>query len=76
MGGIFGKGGGREITQGRLLRLFEERFGERRSERLWREWAAYEDEDAPTTLENARFPTRCPPRARPTTRWPCGTRAR
>jgi acyl-homoserine lactone acylase PvdQ len=60
VGGIFGKGGGREITQGRLLRLFEERFGERRSERLWREWSAYEDEDAPTTLEDARFPYQVP----------------
>nr|MDQ3092576.1 penicillin acylase family protein [Actinomycetota bacterium] len=60
VGGIFGKGGGREITQGRLLRLFEQRFGERRAERLWREWSAYEDEDAPTTLEDARFPYQVP----------------
>ncbi len=60
VGGVFGKGGGREIRQGKLLRLFEKRFGERRSERLWREWSAYEDPDAPTTLDDARFPYQVP----------------
>ncbi|HEV2820604.1 MAG TPA: penicillin acylase family protein [Solirubrobacteraceae bacterium] len=60
VGGIFGKGGGREITQGKLLRLFEQRFGGRRSERLWREWSAYEDPDAPTKLQDARFPYQVP----------------
>ena len=60
VGGLFGKGGGREITQVKLLRLFEQRFGERRSERLWREWSAYEDPDAPTTLDDARFPYQVP----------------
>ena len=60
VGGIFGKGGGRELTQARLLRLFEQRFGARRAQRLWREWSAYEDPDAPTTLRDASFPYQVP----------------
>ena len=51
VGGIFGKGGGDELTQMELRRSFRARYGARRGERLWREWAAYEDADAPTTVK-------------------------
>ncbi|HWC25863.1 MAG TPA: penicillin acylase family protein, partial [Solirubrobacteraceae bacterium] len=54
VGGIFGKGGGDELTQMELRRSFVSRYGARRGERLWREWAAYEDADAPTTLAPRR----------------------
>ncbi|HEV2060051.1 MAG TPA: penicillin acylase family protein [Solirubrobacteraceae bacterium] len=65
VGGIFGKGGGDELTQMELRRAFRARYGARRGERLWREWAAYEDDDAPTTLRRSeRFPYQ-PPAKRP-----------
>ncbi len=60
VGGIFGKGGGAELTQMELRRMFIERYGPRRGDRLWREWAAYEDADAPTTVRR-RFPYQRPP---------------
>ncbi len=63
VGGIFGKGGGDELTQMELRRSFRARYGARRGERLWREWAAYEDADAPTHLKRSRrFPYQTPPK--------------
>ena len=62
VGGIFGKGGGDELTQMELRRSFRARYGARRGERLWREWAAYEDADAPTTVRSRRFPYQTPPK--------------
>ena len=63
VGGIFGKGGGDELTQMELRRSFRARYGARRGERLWREWAAYEDADAPTTVKpTRRFPYQTPPK--------------
>jgi acyl-homoserine lactone acylase PvdQ len=62
VGGIFGKGGGDELTQMELRRSFRARYGGRRGERLWREWAAYEDADAPTTITtDRRFAYQTPP---------------
>ena len=61
-GGIFGKGGGDELTQMELRRSFIARYGARRGTRLWREWAAYEDADAPTTVRGTRFPYQTPPK--------------
>lgn len=63
VGGIFGKGGGDELTQMELRRSFRARYGGRRGERLWREWAGYEDGDAPTTVRpTKRFPYQIPPK--------------
>jgi acyl-homoserine lactone acylase PvdQ len=62
VGGIFGKGGGDELTQMELRRSFIARYGVRRGRKLWREWAAYEDADAPTTARGRRFPYQTPPR--------------
>ncbi len=62
VGGIFGKGGGDELTQMQLRRSFIARYGARRGVKLWREWAAYEDADAPTTLATKRFPYQTPPK--------------
>ena len=62
VGGIFGKGGGDELTQMELRRSFRARYGARRGERLWREWAAYEDADAPTTVRSRRFPYQTQPK--------------
>jgi len=63
VGGIFGKGGGDELTQMQLRSSFLARYGRRRGETLWREWAGYEDPDAPTTITSGkRFPYQTPPR--------------
>jgi acyl-homoserine lactone acylase PvdQ len=62
VGAIFGNGGGSELTQMELRRAFVARYGSRRGVKLWREWAAYEDADAPTTVRGKRFPYQTPPR--------------
>lgn len=61
VGAIFGDGGGAELTQMELRRSFIARYGKRRGVTLWREWAAYDDADAPTTVRK-RFPYQTPPR--------------
>ncbi|HEY8583349.1 MAG TPA: penicillin acylase family protein [Capillimicrobium sp.] len=61
VGGIFGKGGGRDLTQVQLLQAFRARFGDDAGTRLWHEWAAYEDPDAPTLVRGKRFPYQTPP---------------
>src|SRR5919112_2732683 len=65
VGGIFGKGGGRELAQMQLLQGFQQRFGARRGRTLWRQWAAFEDPDAPTTIRSRRFPYQVPARGAP-----------
>ncbi len=62
VGGIFGDGGGSELAQMELRRAFVARYGSRRGLKLWREWAAFEDADAPTTVRGKRFPYQTPPR--------------
>jgi acyl-homoserine lactone acylase PvdQ len=63
VGGIFGKGGGDELAQAELLQSFAARFGARTGRRLWREWGAYHDPDAPTTVRrDRRFPYQSPPK--------------
>jgi acyl-homoserine lactone acylase PvdQ len=62
VGGIFGTGGGDELRQMQLRRSFIARYGARRGAKLWREWAAYEDADAPTTVRGKRFPYQTPPK--------------
>ena len=62
VGGIFGEGGGDELTQMELRRSFTARYGARRGRVLWREWAAYDDRDAPTTVRGRRFPYQTQPR--------------
>jgi acyl-homoserine lactone acylase PvdQ len=65
VGGIFGKGGGRELTEMQLLQSFQQRFGTHRGRTLWRQWAAFEDPDAPTTIRKARFPYQVPSKHAP-----------
>ena len=56
VGGIFGKGGGRELGEMQLLQALQKRFGAGKGRTLWRQWAAYEDPDAPLTVTHGRFP--------------------
>ncbi|MGZ6707757.1 MAG: penicillin acylase family protein [Solirubrobacteraceae bacterium] len=64
VGGIFGKGGGQELAQVKLLRAFTKRFGQAKGRTLWRQFAAFEDPDAPTTVKGRRFPYQTPPKGR------------
>ena len=55
IGGIFGKGGGRELDSALTLRTLQERFGARAGRRAWRDFRAKNDPEAPTTVAR-RFP--------------------
>jgi acyl-homoserine lactone acylase PvdQ len=62
VGGIFGKGGGRELAESALLNAFTDRFGAKRGRTLWEQFAAFDDRDAPTTVQGKRFPYQTKPK--------------
>jgi acyl-homoserine lactone acylase PvdQ len=62
VGGIFGKGGGRELAQAQLLSSFRTRYGAKLGRRLWRQFAAFDDPDAPVTVKHGRFPYQALPK--------------
>jgi acyl-homoserine lactone acylase PvdQ len=55
IGGIFGKGGGRELDSAELMQAFEKRFGRRAGRRAWLGFRSKNDPEAPTTVSQ-RFP--------------------
>jgi acyl-homoserine lactone acylase PvdQ len=61
IGGIFGKGGGRELESAQLLRSAQGRFGRRRGRAVWRDLRTAEDPEAPETVHARRFPYRAEP---------------
>ena len=62
VGGIFGRGGGKEIQSMKLLARFQARFGVAPGARLWRQFAAVDDPEAPTTVRGHRFGYQTTPR--------------
>src|SRR5262245_15754017 len=63
IGGIFGKGGGRELDSALLLQQAQRRFGHRGGRRVWADLRTAEDPEAPVTvLRKKRFPYRVEPR--------------
>ena len=62
VGGIFGKGGGRELAEAQLLDAFKDRFGAKKGRTLWEQFAAFDDPDAPTTVKGRRFPYQTQPK--------------
>jgi acyl-homoserine lactone acylase PvdQ len=62
VGGIFGKGGGRELAESQLLQSFKDRFGAKKGRTLWEQFAAFDDPDAPTTVKGTRFPYQAKPK--------------
>jgi acyl-homoserine lactone acylase PvdQ len=56
IGGIFGKGGGREVASAQALEAFTKRFGTRRGRRAWSDFRSKNDPEAPTTVIGRRFP--------------------
>jgi acyl-homoserine lactone acylase PvdQ len=55
IGGIFGKGGGRELDSARTLRILQARYGGRSGRGAWSDFRSKNDPEAPTTLSR-RFP--------------------
>jgi acyl-homoserine lactone acylase PvdQ len=56
IGAIFGAGGGGELRSALVLQAARARFGERRGTRVWRDFRAAEDPEAPTTVHARTFP--------------------
>lgn len=61
VGAIFGKGGGQELGMAQFLQRLQDRFGDADGRTLWRQLAAFEDPDAPTTVKDKAFPYQAPP---------------
>src|SRR3954454_12657759 len=55
IGGIFGKGGGNELRSALLLQALDQRFGDAKGKRAWRDFRSKEDPEAPTTVRGRRF---------------------
>jgi acyl-homoserine lactone acylase PvdQ len=55
IGGIFGKGGGRELDSAQLMQSFEKGFGNKAGKRAWLGFRSKNDPEAPTTVSQ-RFP--------------------
>jgi acyl-homoserine lactone acylase PvdQ len=55
IGGIFGKGGGRELDSAQLMQAFQRRFGDKAGRRAWLGFRSKNDPEAPTTVSE-RFP--------------------
>jgi acyl-homoserine lactone acylase PvdQ len=62
VGAIFGKGGGQELGMAQFLQRLQDRFGDADGRTLWRQLAAFDDPDAPTTVKDAAFPYQTPPK--------------
>ena len=62
IGGIFGKGGGRELDSALMLRLAQSRFGRLRGRAVWKDLRTAEDPEAPVTVRRKRFPYRREPK--------------
>jgi acyl-homoserine lactone acylase PvdQ len=62
IGGIFGKGGGRELDSALLLQHAKKRFGGKRGKKVWKDLRTPDDPEAPTTVLKKRFPYRAEPR--------------
>ena len=55
IGGIFGKGGGRELASAQTLQALVERFGRKKGRRAWRDFRFKDDPEAPVTVRGS-FP--------------------
>jgi acyl-homoserine lactone acylase PvdQ len=54
VGGIFGKGGGRELPSALVLQEAQKKFGSRKGRRVWSDFRSAEDPEAPTTVHNGK----------------------
>ena len=56
VGGIFGKGGGGEVSNAEIYSAARARFGKVRGVKVWRDLRRANDPEAPTTVEGRSFP--------------------
>jgi acyl-homoserine lactone acylase PvdQ len=63
VGGIFGKGGGDELSSAEVLLAARKRFGRRAGYRVWGDFRSAEDPEAPVTARSGRFPYMKRPRS-------------
>ncbi len=56
IGGIFGKGGGRELDSAQTLQAFLKRFGARGGRRAWLDFREKDDPETPNTILKRAFP--------------------
>jgi len=56
IGGIFGKGGGREVDSALVLQALEQRFGHDAGRAAWRDFREKRDPETITTIRGTRFP--------------------
>jgi acyl-homoserine lactone acylase PvdQ len=56
VGGIFGKGGGREVDSADILAAARQRFGGVDGTQVWHDFRRNEDPEAPTTVRGTSFP--------------------
>jgi acyl-homoserine lactone acylase PvdQ len=56
IGGIFGRGGGRELDSAQTLQALQHRFGSKKGARAWVDFREANDPKAPTTVLKKRFP--------------------
>src|SRR3954468_20861305 len=54
VGGIFGKGGGRELPSALVYQAAQKRFGAKKGARVWADFRSAEDPEAPTTVHNGK----------------------
>jgi len=62
IGGIFGKGGGRELDSALTFEQAQKHFGRKGGKRVWSDFRNANDIGAPTTVHRKRFPYEVPPR--------------
>ena len=62
VGGIFGKGGGEELAWAQIKQALQRRFGRRGGARMFRDFRAAGDPEAPVTVLRKRFPYQRTPR--------------
>jgi acyl-homoserine lactone acylase PvdQ len=56
IGGIFGKGGGREVDSALTLQALQDRFGAKAGRAAWSDFREKDDPETITTIRGARFP--------------------
>jgi acyl-homoserine lactone acylase PvdQ len=61
VGGIFGNGGGGELSEAQLLEAMQKRFGSAQGLKVWNDFRSAEDPEAPTTVHGKAFPYETPP---------------
>jgi len=65
VGGIFGKGGGGEVTNAEIYRAAKKRFGKVKGIKVWKDLRRANDPEAPTTVHKRRFPYEKPKKLNP-----------